>query len=286
MAKEVAVIWNIHKNRWGSGAGIGYNFIISSEEVNGYAKVMMIGDIASIRAHTPNLKGAYGVKARYGNTYIIGISMIGMLHKYMPTDAQLRSAHELTKELIYNENVRLPKLKNWDDLRCHKDFDSTACPGMWDKYRHLITNPPKLVDKEEEMYKEKYQKLAKEHSKLTADYKSLSSKVKDLQKTVDNQKALVDKLQKELDEYKKQSPKLEEELEKVRKANAENTQVIADIWGLLNTSPQGSLVEKIDEKLKRLAALEMAGESWVVELLSKLEELKRKILKWIRNENS
>jgi len=140
LSKEMSVVWNIHKNnRWG---GIGYNFLIGTEESKGYAKVAMIGDIASIRAHTPNNKGTGGIKAQYGNYYIIGISLVGLLHLNMPTNAQLRSAHELCKELIYSENTRLPALKSWNDVWSHKNFDATACSGMWDKQKPLIIKPP------------------------------------------------------------------------------------------------------------------------------------------------
>lgn len=149
--QEVATIWNIHKQR-GFG-GIGYNAIITSEEVNGYAKVYLIGDIGSIRAHTPNTKGFRGWTPRYGNNYLLGFSFIGMNHLVEPTDAQYRSAHELVKELIYNENTRLPKLKTWDDLVIHWNCDPTACWGS-KVDKNKIINPPKLNLEDPKMIEE------------------------------------------------------------------------------------------------------------------------------------
>lgn len=140
---EVDVVRRIHMvtNGWG---GIGYNFIISSQESNGYAITAKIGSMASIRAHAPNSKGIAGIPVNHGNYYILGISFIGMLHINRPTDAQLRSAHELVKELIYREDARLPKLANWSDMMAHKDFDATACPGDWAWQKPRIISPPPI----------------------------------------------------------------------------------------------------------------------------------------------
>lgn len=127
--KDVQTLYNIHRNNgWG---GIGYNFVITSEEKNGFAKVAYVGDLANARAHTPNTKGALGIRAGYGNNHIIGIVFIGSFHTgKLPTKAQLRSAHYLVDELIYRENARLPKIADsWTSQRGHKEFDPTACPA-------------------------------------------------------------------------------------------------------------------------------------------------------------
>lgn len=150
-------LWSIHKaNGWG---GIGYNFVITTEEVTGsdglrYAKVAYVGDLGSVRAHTPNTKGALGLRAGYGNEYIVAACMIGMLHQVNPTEAQIRSAHWLYKELIQEEPARLPNLKGDlnTKLQAHKIFDSTACPGNWDWQKSQIVNyvdPPKIEKKTE-----------------------------------------------------------------------------------------------------------------------------------------
>lgn len=131
---------HIENRKWG---GIGYNIIVTSEEVNGYAKAAYIGDLASIRAHTPNSKGALGLEKNKGNVYLLAVAIVGKFSNSKPSDAQLRTVHEICNELIYQDG-RFKQLKNWDNLKAHRDFDSTNCPGDFDKYRNLIINPPKL----------------------------------------------------------------------------------------------------------------------------------------------
>lgn len=128
--KDVQTIYNIHRNSNG-WAGIGYNFIITSEEKGGFAKVAYVGDLANARAHTPNTKGAFGIRAGYGNNHIIGICFIGSFHTgKLPTTAQLRSAHYLVEELIFKENARLPGIAdNWNRQCGHKECDPTQCPA-------------------------------------------------------------------------------------------------------------------------------------------------------------
>jgi hypothetical protein len=144
--KDVNTLYNIHANNgWGM---IGYNFVITSEEVNGFAKVAYVGDIGSIRAHTPNSKGAYGLQANYGNHYLVAACIIGQNHLTMPTQAQLRSMKLLMQEMLWFEDQRLPNLTNtWDDMREHKVWDWTQCNGM-DQIRSAIINatiPPKYT---------------------------------------------------------------------------------------------------------------------------------------------
>jgi len=128
---DVDLIEKIHVNGNGWG-GIGYHFLITSEEVNGYAKVAYVGDIGSIRAHAPDSKGTFCPKGT-GNYYFLGISIVGKLHEVAPTEAQKRSLNELCKELIYEEDTRLPLIRTWADVVGHWDVDPTACPGnKWD----------------------------------------------------------------------------------------------------------------------------------------------------------
>jgi hypothetical protein len=155
--KDVDALWNIHKaNGWG---GIGYQFVITSEEVKGrdglvYAKVAYVGDLGSVRAHTPNTKGAKGLKAGYGNEDLVAACMIGMLHQKNPTEAQIRSAYWLYRELITQEKTRMPNLAGTlsAKLASHKDFDPTACSGNWAWQKPQIVNykdPPRIERKEE-----------------------------------------------------------------------------------------------------------------------------------------
>lgn len=154
---DIDQLWAIHRgNGWG---GIGYNFVITSEEITGkdglrYAKVAYVGDLGSVRAHTPNAKGVLGLKAGFGNEDIVAACMIGMLHQKNPTEAQIRSAYWLYRELITQEPSRLPNLKGTlsAKLQGHQTFDPTACPGDWGWQKPRIinyTDPPKVEKKEE-----------------------------------------------------------------------------------------------------------------------------------------
>lgn len=153
--KEVEYIHYLHVSGRGWG-GIGYNFIIGSEEKNGYAKVAYTGDLGSVRAHTPNMKGSYGITKGYGNMYIIGICIVGRFdgnHGH-PTKAQLRSAHELVKELIFDEDNRMPNLANsWNTMKTHKYFDWTACAGDFEGYKGKIKNPPGTQPEPDNLYR-------------------------------------------------------------------------------------------------------------------------------------
>lgn len=154
---DVDTLWNIHRaNGWG---GIGYNFAITSEEVTGsdglrYAKVAYVGDLGSVRAHTPNTKGAGGLRAGYGNEDIVAACMIGQLHLTNPTEAQIRSAYWLYRELIQEEPERLPNLRGDINgkLHGHQTFDATACPGNWGWQKNAIVgyqDPPKVEVRDE-----------------------------------------------------------------------------------------------------------------------------------------
>lgn len=128
--RDVDTLANIHIN--GNGwAGIGYNFVITSEEVNGFAKVAYVGDLGTVRAHTPNSKGAFGLAKNLGNRYIVAACIIGQNHIHNPSEAQKRSMKLLAQELLWFEDQRIPNLWNtWDDFRCHYNFDYTQCNGM------------------------------------------------------------------------------------------------------------------------------------------------------------
>lgn len=145
--KDVQTLFNIHVNGNGWG-GIGYNFVVTSEEKDGFAKVAYVGDLGSARAHAPNDKGAFGIRAGYGNNHLIGICFIGSFHTgALPTKAQLRSAHYLVEELIFKENARLTGIGDtWDNLRGHQEFDYTACPSnQLSKLRGLVRDTKEVV---------------------------------------------------------------------------------------------------------------------------------------------
>lgn len=140
---DIARIAREHITNRGWG-GIGYNIVITSEELNGMAKVAYVGDIGSIRAHTPNEKGSYGLQARYGNYYLLGISIVGDFSEAEPTPAQLRSLHRVCYNLIFDD-TRLSQLTDWNSLKNHKDFDYTSCAGVFENYKNKIITPPTMV---------------------------------------------------------------------------------------------------------------------------------------------
>jgi len=149
--KEVRYVHYLHTDirKFNS---IGYNFIVSSEEINGYAKVAYTLDLIQIGYHTANIKGCKGVPARLGNVYGTGIAIVGNFVNVNPTNAQLRSIHELINELIYQEDIRLPLLKNWDVMIPHYLADATACPGNWNNYKPLVIDAPSIEPKPDNLY--------------------------------------------------------------------------------------------------------------------------------------
>lgn len=100
----------LHKARgW---AGIGYHFVIDKAGI-----VYYVGDISLARAHVANKNEAY-----------LGICLIGDFTKHLPSDDQIRSAHDLVKYFL-TETPSLPTLSKWEQLGGHKDQQATACPG-------------------------------------------------------------------------------------------------------------------------------------------------------------
>lgn len=100
----------LHKARgW---AGIGYHFVITKDGMVHY-----VGDISTARANVLNK-----------NEQVIGITMVGDFTKHLPSDDQIRSAHDLCKFFL-TETPSLPTLTSWDQLVGHKDLQATACPG-------------------------------------------------------------------------------------------------------------------------------------------------------------
>jgi hypothetical protein len=109
-ADDIALL---HKARgWG---GIGYHFVITNDGI-----VWYVGDIGTARANVLNM-----------NEKVIGICLIGDFTKYLPSDAQIISAHRLCKFLLDVESV---PPKEWEDVVGHKELQATQCPGdSWNK---------------------------------------------------------------------------------------------------------------------------------------------------------
>ena len=100
----------LHKARgWG---GIGYHFVITKD-----GTVYYVGDISTARAHVLDK-----------NEKFLGIVMVGDFTKHLPSDEQIKSAHDLCKFFFF-QTPSLPTLKGWDQLGGHKDQQATACPG-------------------------------------------------------------------------------------------------------------------------------------------------------------
>lgn len=100
----------LHKARgW---AGIGYHFVITKDGVVHY-----VGDISTARANVADM-----------NEQVIGICLIGDFTKHLPSDEQIKSAHDLSKFFFFG-TPSLPTLNTWDQLKGHKDLNPTACPG-------------------------------------------------------------------------------------------------------------------------------------------------------------
>lgn len=100
----------LHKARGWSG--IGYHFVITKDGTVHYC-----GDISTARANVLDK-----------NEQVIGITIVGDFTKHLPSDDQIRSAHDLCKFFLF-ESPSLPTLNSWDNLVGHKDLQATACPG-------------------------------------------------------------------------------------------------------------------------------------------------------------
>ena len=99
----------LHKARgWG---GIGYHFVITRDGVVHY-----VGDIATARAHVLDK-----------NEKFLGVCMIGDFTQYLPSDEQIKSAHDLCDYLLHLPSI--PSLYNWSQVQGHKDQQATECPG-------------------------------------------------------------------------------------------------------------------------------------------------------------
>ena len=119
---EQIALYHINTNGWG---GIGYHFLIAQD-----GRTYYVGDITTGRANVLD-----------HNDLVIGVCLIGnFTNRNVPTDAQLRSAHELCAQLLFR-TPELPNLNGWEDVVPHKFFGGTICPGdTWDQWQGKIVN--------------------------------------------------------------------------------------------------------------------------------------------------
>lgn len=123
---ECDKIANLHLARgW---TGVGYRFIICSDGTVAY-----VGDL-----------GRGGSAVENMNNVMFSACLVGDFTKELPTATQIHSAHLLAKWFL-TEMPQYPNLNNWDQIKGHKNFSSTQCPGTnWegvaDSLRNRIIN--------------------------------------------------------------------------------------------------------------------------------------------------
>lgn len=110
---ECDTIANLHLARgW---KGVGYRFIVCSDGTVAY-----VGDLS------------HGGSAVAGmNDVMFSACFVGDFTKVLPTDAQVTSAHHLASWFLFNM-PQYQNLTSWDQVKGHKEFSPTACPGdIW-----------------------------------------------------------------------------------------------------------------------------------------------------------
>lgn len=126
---ECDKIANLHLARgW---AGVGYRFIICSDGTVAY-----VGDLSHGGSAVANM-----------NDVMFSACLVGDFTKELPTDAQVDSAHKLASWFLFNM-PQYPNLNSWDQVKGHKEFQQTACPGpIWKEpadslYERIKNNIP------------------------------------------------------------------------------------------------------------------------------------------------
>ena len=101
----------LHKARgW---AGIGYHFLIDKAGI-----VYYVGDVGTARANVLDM-----------NEKVIGISLIGDFTKFLPSDDQILSAHDLCAWFLEQKAI-WPAFTSWEaNVVGHKELQATQCPG-------------------------------------------------------------------------------------------------------------------------------------------------------------
>jgi hypothetical protein len=120
--KECDVIANSHiAQGW---AGVGYRFIICSDGTVAY-----VGDLSHGGSAVAN-----------NNNIMFSACLVGDFTKELPTAAQIHSAHLLAK-LFLTQMPSYPNLNNWDQIKGHKNFNPTQCPGTnWEGVPDSLRN--------------------------------------------------------------------------------------------------------------------------------------------------
>jgi len=108
---ECDKIANIHINSNGWG-GVGYRFIICSDGTVAY-----VGDLSH---------GGSAVANK--NDIMFSACLVGDFTKQLPTASQIHSAHLLAKFFL-TKMPQYPNLNSWDNIKGHRDFMATTCPG-------------------------------------------------------------------------------------------------------------------------------------------------------------
>lgn len=119
--KEVDTICNLHIPRFG---GVGYRFIICSNGMVAY-----VGDLSH---------GGAAVADK--NNIMFSACLVGDFTKELPTASQIHSAHLLAKHFLDNMPA-YPNLISWDQIKGHKNWNPTACPGTnWEGVADSLRN--------------------------------------------------------------------------------------------------------------------------------------------------
>ena len=108
---ECNKIGNLHLQR-PNYLGVGYRFIICSDGIVAYA-----GDLSHGGAAVENM-----------NDVMFSACLVGDFTKELPTASQIHSAHLLAKFFL-TQTPQYPLLDSWNDVKGHKEFNATACPG-------------------------------------------------------------------------------------------------------------------------------------------------------------
>lgn len=130
--QECDTLATIHLNQgWG---GVGYRFVICSDGTVAY-----VGDL-----------GRGGSAVGYHNHEMFSACFIGDFTKLAsPNAAQIRGAHLLAKHFL-TAMPQYPNLSSWNQVKGHKEFNPTACPGNnWkdgtNLYNKIVTYQPETA---------------------------------------------------------------------------------------------------------------------------------------------
>lgn len=192
--KECDTIANLHlANGWG---GVGYRFIICSNGVVAY-----VGDLARGGSAVGNF-----------NNVMFSACFVGDFTKQLPTAAQVHSAHILAKWFL-TKAPQYPNLKNWDQVKGHKEYNPTICPSpawktagdnlygrikddVWQGYPNpqpIIVPVPVPTD-----WQKKYNQEVIDHEKTKKKVSTLEGTVSGLQEKINKARVSNEQVKKDL----------------------------------------------------------------------------------------